>query len=117
MTNITYTPDKNGILYPDLTLPEEPTSLGAFAARRKSFMQKHRKGLFALLVMRGELNKHLAETEQRATEMTERLTSEMAAAEGVTEEMKETDQLGWVQAMNNILSRANEIVNKEVIYS
>ena len=52
---ITYTPDSNGILYPNLSLPEEPTALGVFAMRRKKYLQEYRPGLFSSLILRHEV--------------------------------------------------------------
>ena len=113
---ITYTQDSSGIYYPNLSLPDEPIDLGAFAMRRKKYLEDHRPGLFSSLILRGMLNTSLAETELTAIELLEKLTAEMAEAEGVTEQLKETDQMEWVGRMNNIRQRATEIVNAEVIY-
>ena len=113
---ITYTQDSSGIYYPNLALPDEPTDLGPFAMRRKKYLEDHRPGLFSSLILRGMLNTSLAETEQTAIELLEKLTAEMAEAEGVTEQLKETDQMEWVRRMNNIRQRATEIVNAEVIF-
>ena len=113
---IEYT-ERDGILYPNLTLPEEEYELGAFAMRRKEYLRQHRRGLFSTLVLKGTLNSHLAETEQTATEMLIRLTEEMAQSEGVTERLKAENQTEWLRRMNNIRQRAEEIVNSEVIYS
>ena len=114
---ITYTPDENGILYPNLSLPEEPTELGVYAMRHKQYLKEHRPGVFSALILKGKLNSHLAQVEQTALEMMEKLTREMAQAEGVTEQLKETDQMLWVQLMNSIRNRAEEIVNHEVIFN
>ena len=113
---IEYT-EKDGILYPNLTLPEETYELGAYAMRHKEYLKQNRKGLFSTLVLKGTLNSHLAEVEQTATEMLLRLTKEMAQSEGVTEQLKAQDQIEWLRRMNNIRQRAEEIVNSEVIYS
>lgn len=114
---IEYTMGKDGILYPNLTLPEEKYELGAYAMRRKEYLKQHRHGLFSTLVLKGTLNSHLAQTEQEAGEMLLKLTEEMAENEGVTEDLKAEDQIEWLKRMNNIRQRAEEIVNSEIIYS
>ena len=78
MKEITYTMREDGLMYPDLTISEKKIELGPFAMKRKSFLQQHRRSLFALLVMKGQLNEHLAEIEQRAMDMLEKLTEQMA---------------------------------------
>lgn len=117
MAQITYTMRENGLLYPDLTLPEEPIELGALAMKHKDFIRNHRRGRFALLVIEGRMNEYLAEVEQRATAMLEELISQMAQQQGVTEQLKAQDQMSWIQKMNNIRNAAMEIVNSEIIYS
>ncbi|MBR2481419.1 MAG: TnpV protein [Oscillospiraceae bacterium] len=117
MKEITYTMREDGLMYPDLTISEKKIELGPFAMKRKSFLQQHRRSLFALLVMKGQLTEHLAEIEQRAIDMLEKLTEQMAQTMGVTEQLKAQDQMAWVQQMNSIRHSASEIVNEQVIYS
>ena len=88
MKEITYTMREDGLMYPDLTISEKKIELGPFAMKRKSFLQQHRRSLFALLVMKGQLTEHLAEIEQRAIDMLENLTEQMAQTMGVTEQLK-----------------------------
>jgi len=66
--------------------------------------------------LKGKLNRYLAETDNRAERMLRHIIAEMAIREGVTEELKAADQMEWVRTMNNIRSRAEEIVFQEVIY-
>ena len=86
MKEITYTMREDGLMYPDLTISEKKIELGPFAMKRKSFLQQHRRSLFALLVMKGQLTEHLAEIEQRAIDMLEKLTEQMAQTMGVTDQ-------------------------------
>ena len=117
MKEITYTMREDGLMYPDLTLPEEPTELGAYAMRHKKYLEQHHKGRFSLLVLQGRLNTYLAEVEQTALDMLEKLTEQMAQTMGVTEQLKAENQMEWVQRMNSIRQSAEEIVNAEVIYN
>ena len=73
--------------------------------------------LYTTLLLSGKLNSHLAEIDNRATEMFDRLVKQLAEKEGITEQLKAQDQLAWVGAMNNIRNRAEEIVNTEVLYT
>ena len=69
------------------------------------------------MLLDGSLNDHLEEIDRQANEMMERLTAQMAQAEGVTEQLKAKDQMAWVRAMNNIKNRAEETVIKELIFA
>lgn len=103
---------------PDLKLPEtENKPIGIWGRKRLAYLKKHKKFLFNQLVLSWKLNSHLAEINEQATEMLDRLTEQMAKAEGVTEKLKEENQMLWVARMNNIRNRAEEIVNAELIYS
>ena len=82
----------------------------------KSYLEKHKKVLFSLLLGQGKLYQHCAEVENQAKEMFDTLIEQMKEAEGVTEQLKELNQWEWVQIMRNIEQRANEIVCTELIY-
>lgn len=69
------------------------------------------------MLLTGKLNAHLEQVDREANEMMERLTTQMAKAEGVTEQLKAADQMAWVGAMNNIEARAEEIVLNDLIYA
>ena len=103
-------------LLPDLTVPESPT-LGKYGMLRRSYLKDHRDGIYTGMLLSGKLNSHLADIDRQANEMMERLTSEMAKTQGVTESLKASDQMRWVQMMNNIRSSAEEVVLSELIYS
>ena len=83
---------------------------------RKRFLKEHRPGLYAAYLLDGRLTRLLAETDNTAGEAFTRLVDRMAKTEGVTEEMKAADQMLWVQRMNSIYARADEIILGEYIY-
>ena len=82
----------------------------------KTYLEKHKKVLFSTLLMQGKLYQHCAEIENQARDIFDALVEQMKVAEGVTEELKEQDQLEWVKRMGNIQQRAREIVCAELIY-
>lgn len=112
---LTYTMQGDYLL-PDLTVPESPT-LGKYGMLRRSHLKDHRDGIYTGMLLTGKLNAHLTEIDRQATEMMERLTAQMAKVQGVTESLKASDQMKWVQMMNNIRSAAEEIVLTELVYS
>ena len=108
----------NGYLISNLKLPPEEANirLGKWGMMYKSHLEKHKKVLFNSLLMQGKLYQHCADVERQANEMFDLLVEQMKAAEGVTEQLKEENQMEWVQRMGNIEARAREIVNCELIY-
>ena len=110
--------EETGYLIPNLTLPDEPEqNIGVWGQRHARYLKEHRKVLYVNLLTSGKLNSHLAEIDKQAEDMFLRLVKEMAEREDVTEKLKATDQMAWVQRMNNIRNRATEIVNAELIYT
>lgn len=105
-------------LLPDLSLPaeKEPGNIGVWALRHKRYLKQHHKVLYYSLLTSGKLHSHLADIEEQAQQLFLRLVKELAEKEGVTEQLKSTDQMAWVRKMNNIRNRAAEMVNNEVIY-
>ena len=105
-------------LLPDLKLPEEEkqANIGVWGMRHKRFLKENHRVLYANLMTSGKLVAYLDDIEQQATDMFLRLVKELAEKENVTEELKATDQMLWVQKMNNIRNRATEIVNAVLIY-
>ncbi|OUP00760.1 TnpV protein, partial [Anaeromassilibacillus sp. An200] len=81
------------------------------------FLKEHRRVTYTNLLTSGKLNSHLAEIQQTAQRRMEEIVAQMAKAEGVTEELKASDQMKWVQMMNNIQNAAEETVLAELIYS
>ena len=105
-------------LIPNLTLPPEEASvtLGKWGIMHKDYLLKNKKVLFITLLTQGKLYQHCAEIEKQAKDMSDTLIEQMKASEDVTEKLKEQNQWKWVQKMNNIQQRANEIICKEMIY-
>lgn len=104
---------------PNLKLPEEEkqANISVWGMRHKRFLKENHRVLYANLMTSGKLVAYLDDIEQQATAMFLRLVKELAEKENVTEELKATDQMLWVQKMNNIRNRATEIVNTELIYT
>ena len=116
-TGISYT--LHGDYYlPDLALPEEEkgVEIGVWGQRHLRYIKQNRKVLYLNLLTSGKLNGHLADIDKQAEEMFSRLVKQMAEREGVTEKLKVDNQMEWVGRMNNIRSRATEIVNADLIY-
>ena len=115
---ITYR-EVNGYLIPNLKLPPEEANvrLGKWGMMYKSHLEKHKSALFNSLLIKGKLYQHCAEIEQQANEIYDVLIEQMKVAEGVTEQLKEDDQMEWIQRMGNIQARAREIVCEELICS
>ena len=102
-------------LLPNVTVPESPR-IGKYGMLRRDFLRKHRDPIYTGMLLAGTLNSHLEETDRAAKEMLDRMISQMAQKEGVTESLKASDQMLWVQRMNSIQSRAEETVLTELIY-
>ena len=106
----------DGMLYPNLILePKEHRPIGRWGRMHRAYLEAEHPGLYERLILNGTLDRHLADAEERAKSMLERLIGQMARQEGITEGLKATDQLEWVQRMNSIRSRAEEIVKQEII--
>lgn len=105
-------------LLPDLKFPEEEEQqpIGVWGQRHWRYLKEHRRATYATLLTSGKLNSYLADIDRQAAVMFSRLVKQMAKAEGVTEQLKEDNQMEWVCRMNNIRNRAMEIVNSELIY-
>ena len=98
----------------DLEVPECPT-VGVWGERRRKYLREHQKALYTAMIFSDTLNTHLEEVDRTANEMYDRLTSQLAAQEGITEQLKAANQTEWVQRMNNIRNRITEVVWKELI--
>lgn len=113
---LTYT-ERNGIMYPDLALPEQPDyPIGKYGRMRLDYLKKHRHGTYTTLLTSCTLNQHLYETEQEAKRQIDLTLSLLVKERGITEELKATNPLLWIQEMNNAKQSAEEIVLNEVIY-
>ena len=101
---------------PCLTLPtEEQVEIGVWGQRHLRYIKQHHKLRYTNLLTSGKLNGYLAEIDEQAEDMFFRLVKQMAEREGVTEKLKAENQMKWVARMNNIHSRAIEIVNAELV--
>ena len=92
-------------LIPDLIPPESP-HIGIWGERRRRFLRTHQKPVYDAMLMNGTLTAHLEEVDQSAEEMMDRLTTQLAAHEGITESLKAADQMAWVQKMNSARKRS-----------
>jgi hypothetical protein len=106
-------------MLPDLLPAEEEkeTNIGVWGMRHKRYLKQNHKVLYYNLLTSDKLNSYLADIEQQAQDLFLRLVNDLAEKENVTEELKATDMMLWVQKMNNIRNRATEIVNAELIYT
>lgn len=104
---------------PCLFLPTEKENkpIGVWGQRYLRYLKQHCKVLYTNLFTSGKLNSYLANIDEQAEDMFLRLVEQMAEREGVSEQLKAENQMEWVGRMNNIRSRATEIVNVELIYS
>ena len=102
---------------PCLSLPTEKENkpIGVWGQRHLHYLKQHRKVLYTNLLTSGKLNSYLADIDKQAEDMFLRLIEQIANREGVTEQLKAENQMEWVCRMNNIRSRAMEIVNEEII--
>ena len=94
----------------------EPAAYGRFGRMRLKYLKEHRRAIYINLKTSGQLTHHLNEIDREANEMLRLLIERMAQAQGITEQMKATDQLAWVGAMNNIRSTAEEVAMQEMIF-
>ena len=103
---------------PNLTLPHEEANitLGKWGVLYKEYLFKHKKVLFTTLLTQGKLYQHCAEVENQVQNMFDTLVEQMKETEGVTEQLKEENQLEWAQRMNNLQQRAREVVFNEFVY-
>ena len=104
---------------PNIILPPEQANItiGKWGMMHKNYIERNKRGLFMLMVTKCTLWPYLADIDRQANEMYDKLLEQMKKVEGVTEELKEQDQLEWVKRMGNIQQRASEIVCNELRYS
>lgn len=115
--------ESNGLWYercgdyylPCLALDEEKP-VGVWGERYRRYLKEHRRGIYDEMLLNGTLDDHVAEIDRQAEEMFERLTAEMAKRDGITEQLKASDQMAWVGAMNRVRSIAEEAVLNDLIY-
>ena len=118
--------EKNGLWYElqgDSYIPclklyeEEQQPIGVWGQRHLRYIKQNRKVLYLSLLTSGKLNGYLADLDKQAEELFTRLIKQMAERDGITEKLKADNQMEWVGRMNNIRSRATEIVNHDIIYN
>ena len=113
---LSYT-ERNGVMYPDLALPEQTNyTIGKYGRMRLDYLKRHRRGTYITLLTSCTLNQHLYDTEQEAKRQIELTLSRLVKERGITEELKAANPLRWAQEMNNAKHDAEEIVLNEVIY-
>ena len=114
----------NGIEYilvgdyyiPNIALPEENRPIGRWGRMHRDYLEQHHPILFHDLVLSGQLWTYLADLNEQAQERLSLIVDQMKEAEDVTEELKASNQMAWVGAMNSIRNRAEEIILREMIY-
>ena len=118
--------NNNGIWYelhgdyylPCLVIPEEEVhTIGIWGRKHQQYLREHRPIIYSDLILRGKLYSYLANIDTQARNKFDLLVIQLAKKEGINDQLKEQNQLAWVGAMNNIRNRAEEIVNKELIFA
>jgi hypothetical protein len=106
-------------MLPDLLPAEEEkeANIGVWGMRHKRYLKQNHKVCYYNLLTSGKLNSYLADIDKQAEEMFSRLVKHMAEREGLTKQLKADNQMAWVDRMNNIRSRATEVVNTDLIYT
>lgn len=118
--------EQNGLWYelrgnyyiPCLDLPaeKEERSIGVWGQRHLRYIREHKKALYTSLLTNGKLQSYLADVEEQAQELFDRLMKQRTEREGITETLKADNQMEWVQRMNALRSAVIETVNAEVIF-
>ena len=101
---------------PDLELPQESRPIGRWGRMRREYLREHKPIQYNCLLLSGKLWTYLADLNEQAQDRLERMIDQMKATEGITEVLKASDPMAWVQHMNNIRNRAEEIILREMIY-
>ncbi len=116
--------ESNGLWYelhgdyylPCVTMPERKP-VGIWGRRYRKYLKEHRNTTYTAMMLAGTLDDHVAEIDQQAEDMLDRLIKQMTKQEGITEQLKARDQMEWVRRMNNIRNQAVEVVNNDLIYA
>ena len=101
---------------PDLTLSEETRPIGRWGRMHREYLREHKPIQYNCLLLSGKLWTYLADLNQQAQDRLERMIDQMKVSEGITEALKVSDPMAWVQRMNNIRARAEETVREELIF-
>ena len=102
---------------PDLKLTEETRPIGKWGRMHRNYLEEYHPIQFNIMVLSGNLWTYLADLNEQANQRMEVLIAQLKTAEGITEELKASDPIGWIQRMNNIAARAEEIVREELLYN
>lgn len=102
---------------PDLHLDDEPRSIGRWGRLRRDYLKKQRPGFYSCLILSDTLWSHLADINEQAHEQIECLVEQLKISEGLTEKLKADNPLEWTRRMNNLRSRAEEIIKDELIFA
>ena len=104
-------------LLPGLILSgQEQQSIGIWGQRHARYLKQYHRVRYYNLLTSGKLNSYLADIDEQAEELFSRLVRQMSEKQGITEQLKASDQMMWVGRMNAVRNAAMEIVNKELIY-
>ena len=101
---------------PDLTLPEEPRPMGKWGRLHLDSLRQHKSIQYNCLLLSGKLWTYLADLNEQSQTRLARVIEQMKAAEGITEALKASDPMAWVQHMNNIRARAEKVIREELIF-
>ncbi|MDD4371132.1 MAG: TnpV protein [Anaerostipes sp.] len=113
---ISYTLGADGLYYPDLTLPKGTNyPIGKYGRMRGDYLKEHRHSMYLELVFAGKWNEYLHEVDEESHQRIELLVEQMKAGAGITEQLKATDQMKWVEFMNNLKNAAEKIVLEETV--
>ena len=114
---IQYREAEDGMLQPIIDFPKQLAGdIGKYGRMRKGYLEKHRPVAYWMMILEGTLKQHLMDVDEQAHEVLEQLIDGMKCSEGVTEQLKASNQLEWVQMMNSIKHRAEENIISELIY-
>ena len=104
-------------LLPNIEIPAEEGHIGIWGQRHRRFLREHCPGIYAGLLISGKLNAYLSDIDAQAERLFSQLVNHMKQAEGISEQLKEKNQIAWVQRMNSIHNRATEVINREIIFT
>ncbi len=115
ITGISYTL-VGDVYIPNLVSTDTNYEIGYWGRKHNAYIKEYKSAFYTTLLTQCKLNSYLHDVDPRATEMYDTLVKQLAKQEGVTEKLKATDMMLWLQKMNNIRNRATEIVNADIIY-
>ena len=116
ITGISYTL-VGDVYIPNLVSTDTNYEIGCWGRKHKEYIKQYKPAFYTVLLTQCKLNSYLHDVDVRATEMYDTLVKQLAEQENVTEQLKESDMMLWVQKMNSIRNRTTEVVNTELIYT